>query len=591
MRRSAPVLVTALALAAGGLTTVAPPAAGARVAKGACGWESMAALNPPEELRAGTLTIRSYAPVRLNLSGNVNWRADPYRDSTWRLGFHSLKWMEGLLVSGDPADLALARAIVADFVADNPDPGAATGSWVEPATAFRTSVLLCLRRQGAGDPALVTWLDPILRTHVSALIRRYAGTANHGTIQSLALLAAGCVMDVPAWRTKAAARISDELAAAIDSQGAITEQATFYAPLIWRLFAQAGQHLKACEMPAPSGLAKKLAGVDTFSAHATRPGGTFVEIGDSWPTRPSGLGPNTDWVATGGQEGVRPAGLVKVYNAGYVFARDSWTSPRQYYTLRFGPRRYAHGHHDHLGVTYWAAGRDVLVDSGFDGYRLRAFRLWARSPAAHNVVVVRGTPFRASAHSRLVGRSAGRGAKTWQVRDRAYTGAERHRTVLVDDVLPLMLVRDDVTTSRARELRVLWHLDPSWRKERVTTDAVGTRVTFLSPDGRLRATVLQLSAPGRRFARSATKLIKGRYTPAQGFVSRHRGDRTPNWVIQNRHAAATAASVVTLILVTPVATRIAGRWLIVNGQDRIRVKVGAKVRRYDSTRRGEMSPR
>jgi hypothetical protein len=62
-------------------------------------------------------------------------------------------------------------------------------------------------------------------------------------------------------------------------------------------------------------------------------------------------------------------------------------------------------------------------------------------------------------------------------------------------------------------------------------------------------------------------------------------------VIQNRHAAATAASVVTLILVTPVATRIAGRWLIVNGQDRIRVKVGAKVRRYDSTRRGEMSPR
>jgi hypothetical protein len=125
MRRSVVAVATAAVLAAGSLVGAASTAAAAPLARGGCGWQaSMAALNPPAALRSGVLSLPHYAPVNLTLDGNVNWATDPYRDPTWRLWFHSLKWAESLVTSGDWADHDLARAILTDFVADNPDPGA-----------------------------------------------------------------------------------------------------------------------------------------------------------------------------------------------------------------------------------------------------------------------------------------------------------------------------------------------------------------------------------------------------------------------------------------------------------------------------------
>ncbi|HVE26504.1 MAG TPA: heparinase II/III family protein, partial [Sporichthya sp.] len=532
-------------------------------------------------IRQGVLRLSGFAPAKLKLDGDVNWYADPFDDPTWQLWFHSLKWMESLVVSGNPTDLQLARRIVADFVHDRPDPGSNTGAWDDHATALRTSLLVCMYQRG--DAALRSWIRPIIRAHAGVLINRYAGAYNHGTMQSLALLASGCALGNPDWRTLAASRLGNELRREIDAQGAISEQAPGYSPFIQRLHREGLAHLAACGMPVPPGAAERLAAVDTFAAHATRPGGTFLEIGDTWPDHPSGMGPHTRWIATGGAKGTMPEELVKAYKAGYVFGRDSWVDTGQEYSLRYGPGRYVHGHNDHLAMTYWAAGHDVLVDSGYAGYASDSFREWSRSLAAHNVPVVKDARFSTNASTRLVGRSATADTHTWQLRDSAFSGVERHRTVLVDDAMRLMLVRDDVTSRSKHGLQISWHLDPSWRKEAVVNRPGTSRATFLSKDGSLRATVLQIAAPGQRLPQKAATLERG-------YVSRSRNDKTRDWVVDAHRRAATRQSVFTLVLVTPVNVPVTATRAQAGHGVRLSVTVGTTTRTYVSTRRGGMTP-
>jgi hypothetical protein len=574
---------TAIAgLLAGLLVVPSTPAVAAPLALGGCGWQAgLAKQNTPESIRAGVLRLSQFDPVKLKLDGDVDWYADPFHDPTWQLWFHSLKWMESLVVSGNPADLNLARRIVADFMHDRPDPGSNTGAWDDHATALRTSLLVCMYQRG--DAGLRSWVRPIIRAHTRVLVNRYAGAYNHGTMQSLALLAAGCALNDSSWRALAASRLGNELRRGIDAQGAITEQAPGYAPFIQRLHREGLKHLSACGMPEPAGAAERLEAVDTFAAHATRPDGTFLEIGDTWPDRPSGMGPYTRWIATGGTKGTMPAELVRAYRAGYVFGRDSWVGTQQQYSLRFGPGRYVHGHNDHLAMTYWAAGHDVLVDSGYAGYASNSFREWSRSLAAHNVPIVKDAAFSASAATKLVGRSATADTHTWQLRDAAFSGVERHRTVLVDDAMRLMLVRDDVTSKRKHALQVRWHLDPSWRKESVVNHRGSSRATFLSEDGSLRATVLQLAAPGQVLPKKAATL-------GRGYVSRARNDKTRDWVVDAHRPAATKHSVITLVLVTPVNVPVTASRTKEGRGVHIAVTVGTTTRIYTSDRRGGLTP-
>ncbi|HUR74613.1 MAG TPA: heparinase II/III family protein [Sporichthya sp.] len=593
MVRFGVALATAATLAAGTVIGTAAAADAGVVARGGCGWQAgMATANPPSAIRSGVLKLPQFSPVKLNLTGDVNWAADPYRDPTWTLWFHSLKWMESLATSGDAADLALARAIVTDFLDDNRDPGTNDGAWEDHATSLRTSVLVCMWQRSGGDTEFREWIAPVIAAHAKALSTRYVGPWNHGIMQNLALLGAGCALDVPAWRATAAARLADGARASVDSQGAITEGAPGYAPFIQALLRDIRSHLTACELPAPAGLSAQIAAVDLFAAHATRPGGKFVQLGDTNPVTPgAGMGPYTSWVASGGAQGTQPTDTVRAYDAGYVFGRDSWTNTGQQYTLRFGPGRAVHGHNDHLAVTYWANGHDLLVDPGYSGYADPDYRRWQKSAQAHNVPMVEGAAFNPDAATRLVGKSAAKGAHTWQLQDRAFAGSERYRTVLADDTMRLMLVRDDVTSTRKRALRVLWHLDPSWRKEALDNDARSSRATFRSADGRYRATILQLAAPGTALPANAATLVKGQRAPVQGYVSRGHGDRTPAWVVEARRSAAKKQSVITLIVVTKVGTKVQATWSKPHGQDRIRVTVGKTTRVYDSTRRGGLSVR
>ncbi len=156
--------------------------------------------------------------------------------------------------------------------------------------------------------------------------------------------------------------------------------------------------------------------------------------------------------------------------------------------------------------------------------------------------------------------------------------------------MKLMVVRDDITADRERKLQVLWHLDPSWRKERVINNKRNVTATFLSSNGKYRASIIQLAAPGTTIPKDSTITLKARKAPkVQGFVSRHRGDKTPAWVVDARRGAAKKQSVITVILVTRVGQKAKASWNKPKGNNRIRVTVGTTTKVYNSARRGGLT--
>src|SRR5699024_6481092 len=123
-------------------------------------------------------------------------------------------------------------------------------------------------------------------------------------------------------------------------------------------------------LPRPEGAERHLQAPEGI-AHATRPDGTLVPIGDTDLQNPKQVrSPAVAYVTTNGRAGTPPPETVKVYNAGYVFGRSGWGTAQRpyaaqsYYSLRFGPARRVHGHPDGTSLTYSARGINWVVDPG-----------------------------------------------------------------------------------------------------------------------------------------------------------------------------------------------------------------------------------
>ena len=175
----------------------------------------------------------------------------------------------------------------------------------------------------------------------------------------------------------------------IDPQGAVNEQATLYENFVYTLWQTALPALAACGYQLPGWITARIAKLPAFLGSATEPDGDLVQIGDSYVERPADVGPRH--------------ALVSVYpQAGYVFGRSGWTPAASFYSLRFGPGREIHGHNDHMGLTYYARGRDLIVDAGHDGYAATPYRTWLQSPEAASTLVLPGVPFSPGAATALV---------------------------------------------------------------------------------------------------------------------------------------------------------------------------------------------
>ncbi|WP_052423514.1 heparinase II/III domain-containing protein [Nonomuraea candida] len=427
-----------------------------------------------EEVMDGLVTFVGLPPVRLGTESDpaaIDWTANPHGNRSWALNLHALRWVGRLVAAyeggGERACLDRAAAVADHWMRANPrgGPGVSEWAWAEHAVALRAPALVCLSEHVRTERL---WDGLAEHGEVLADPALYREGHNHGLDQDIGLLVIGCRLGRARWRDLAVRRMTASAELAIDAQGALHEQAPRYGLYVHRRLGVALRAIRESGAEPPERLVARRRALESYVAHATQPDGRLVPIGDS--------------PADARADGFRHEGpVVKVFDAGYVFGRTAWDDPRAaYYSIRFGPGRRLHGHEDHLGVTYSARGRAILVETGFHSYERTGYADWTRSPEAHNVPVPTAGTFRPGTATRLLASSAGPSSQSYELADDAY-GVRRTRRVLVGHDPDVMVVHDCVDSGT---LRSLWHFDPALTVvsrrdgEVVLGDAGGFRVTL-----------------------------------------------------------------------------------------------------------------
>ncbi len=564
-------VVPAGAVPAGDVKTLASKAMVAGAGTYTCpGFSTVDDATSVAQLQADIYAWGPYAPYKVgNGSGNVNWRLNPYKNPSWYMWFHSLRWLgQGIMAGAEGNKTALDRVatITKDWVTDNPY------SWkgdigAYESTMHRTNVLLCLRQAIVSGlsvtalPAAYGWLDTALINHAKFLTANWSGAWNHGTDESIALFGVGCTLNRDDYKTTAQNRLAAGITTAIDAQGSTNEQSTAYAQFNYALWGRAVAALEACGADAGTTINTRRALLANWLSLATNSLGNLHQIGDSEvvATRPID-GTPLQYAGTRGTAGVAPALRVGVYSSGYVFGRTGWGETRPFnqessYSIRYGASRALHGHSDHTAITYTSRGRDILINGGHAGYQNDAWRTWAKGQTAASAMT---TPLAPETYpvTKLTRRLVNANSDFYEFADTPGAGISRNRAVLVLKDPDLVVSLDRATATKAQQFQTLWHL-PSDQKATVysRTTAIG-----MKPGDTSRTILFQV--PYRQALPAGAILIKqGKTSPIQGW-------HYPNIFTRNSAPtlmfarSGTTASILSVIAPVPAAGSVQykGRW-------------------------------
>ncbi|WP_214409582.1 heparinase II/III domain-containing protein [Sphaerisporangium fuscum] len=532
MRRRTRVLglLLSLVLTGGAISQAVPANAGSREARAAvkptaeCQGDWLPATPTSAQVMSGEVQFLDLPPVKIGKT--IDWHWSPYKNRSWDMVFASLRWVGRLVAdyetSGDEKLLARATELTKSWVESNPRGGsrASKYAWDEHPIALRAPVLVCLSRH-----VKASWLTGSLIDHAKMLSNPalYEKGHNHGMDQDIALLRIGCRTGHDEWASLAIRRMTGSVKLDIDSQGALQEQAPRYGIYVHERLKVGMESITDCGRKVPSEIKKRWESLEGYITHATQPNGYMAPIGD------------------GGAD-VKPVGYqhskktVQVFRAGYVFGRTAWDKPESaWYSIRFGPALKFHGHEDHMGVTYYAQGHDVLVEAGFHSYEQSPYRYWTMSPEAHNVPVVVGKPFRGRTPTALVRSSVGGDRQSYKFTDKAY-GVSRTRSVLVNNGDDLMAVLD--TVPGGARARSYWHLDPALSP--VSTS--GGRIVVKDKSG-WKATLVQLDMTSCEPI-SGQSIVRGQTNPYQGWISPSYMQKVPDSVV----VSPSAGSLLTIVV-------------------------------------------
>jgi hypothetical protein len=493
------------------------------------GFSGLQTPNPLANLYADKFTWGPYAPYKVgNGGGNINWALNPYKNASWYMWFHSLRWLGQGIVAGGKGDLtALTRVntIAYDWYRDNPYSWKANvGAW--ESTMHRTNVLICLRQailsglKVTAVPTRYAWVNAALLSHARFLTNYWSGAWNHGTDESIALFGVGCTLGRTDYKNLAVQRLAAGITTSIDSQGSTNEQSTGYAAFNYSLWGRAAAVLQNCGVNPGTTIQTRRALLAKWLALATNSLGRLPQIGDTelqatypWSGTPM------EYAGSLGTRGGVPPWRVGVYSAGYVFGRTGWgTDPARgfrgesAYSIRYGPARAFHGHLDHTSITYTARGRDIVVDGGYAAYNAGAYRTWAVSPAAHSVLTTPTTPY-LNPVTRLTAYSVRSNAESYSFADAPGSGISRVRRVLVLKDPDLLVTWDTASARTAQAFQTLWHL-PSDQRATVISR---TTAAAIAPGDRTRTVLFQV--PFKQALPAGSTLVKqGQTSPIQGWT-------------------------------------------------------------------------
>ncbi|WP_350281401.1 heparinase II/III family protein [Kribbella sp. HUAS MG21] len=524
-----------------GASNVVPPTAAPATDIGADQFQTLAApfyacpgfsgiekTNPLVNLYADKFAWGPYAPYKVgNGGGNINWSLNPYRNASWYMWFHSLRWLGHAIIAGGKGDLtALTRAntIAYDWYRDNPYSWKGNiGAW--ESTMHRTNVLICLRQailtglKVTTVPTRYAWVNAALLSHARFLTNYWSGAWNHGTDESIALFGVGCTLGRTDYKNLAVQRLKAGITTSIDSQGSTNEQSTGYAAFNYSLWGRAAAVLQNCGVSPGTTIATRRALLAKWLTLATNSLGKLHQLGDTeeratypWSGTPM------EYAGSLGTRGTVPLWRVGVYSAGYVFGRTGWgTDPARgfrgesTYSIRYGPARAFHGHLDHTSITYTARGRDIVIDGGYAAYNAGAFRTWSVSPYAHSVLTTPTTPYLNPA-TRLTAYAVKSNAESYVFADAPGSGISRVRSVLVLKNPDLLVVWDRASARTAQAFQTLWHLPSDQRA------TVYSRTTAIAMAPRDTTKTIVFQIPFKQALPPGALLVKQAQTnPIQGW--------------------------------------------------------------------------
>ena len=238
------------------------------------------------------------------------------------------------------------------------------------------------------------------------------------------------------------------------------------------------------------------------------------------------LDPQFQWVRTGGAQGVAPAGRIAAFPAsGQVVLRSGFGPPgkdAQQTSVLFNVGRYrtSHSQYDELSLTLFAAGRELLPDSGLFTYAPGRDFAYFHGTRAHNTVVVDGADERRGA-GRLGATLHGPGWVSQTGSHTLYAGVTHTRSVVVLGK-GIVLVVDELRGTRSHDYEQTWHLFPGAQLRRSGLDTVATNAS-----GRPLLAIHEAPLPG-----AAVTALSGSLAPYQGWVSELYGKKTPAWAVQ-----------------------------------------------------------
>ncbi|MBD2761399.1 heparinase II/III family protein [Kocuria sp. cx-116] len=478
-----------------------------------------------EQVMAGVLRLAPHPKWKsVNLA---TWDADPFSSRNWQFQHHALRWLSPVryLASEGREDareywMNTVRSWIENNPTDNPP---SRFSWVDMADGLRAQEIV-FGWPLATSEAEQHLLLGALRTHGEWLAdEEHQVSGNHALHQNVGLFVLASFLKHEDWQQLAILRMEALFDSAFDTSGANDEGSIDYHRMNLSWWRGTWDRVLAEGAEIPAHVNETLSKAATFLAHATRPDGTMVPLGDTHLRQVHANDwPELEYVASRGESGQPPATTVVAAPNGYILGRSSWGttaipfSDQTHYSLRYGNHKARHQHEDRGSITLFSGGQDWITDPGSYLYEPKdPFRKYLRSRESHNVVLVDDVEYGQSDRVWLKACHVDEVGHDYTVVDTNYSGVELTRRVVYLPLLDLMVVLDHVAGDSKVTSRQVWHTEPGI-KPRYRDSALE-----LQKNDGAKFTVRWLGNGER------PKVTYGNESSVKEWVSRKWGDKTP----------------------------------------------------------------
>lgn len=431
----------------------------------------------PAARRAGVEIRRQAASGEISVVGEclpatvpIDWHQDPIRSRSWRYELHTMSLLDPFiqlyLDEGDEAAIRQALAISTDWICQNQlgESGISEFAWYDMAVGIRAPLLvysaLAAAQCGLLDTETAEVLVESVKSHGAFLAdsANYAHGHNHGLFQDEGLLllahTASFLPDSKGWREIAMGRALATLRTTVNWQeGVHLEHSAAYH------FAIVNMVRRLLEIepqwPQLSGLVSRL---ESAAPWFVMPDNHLVPLGDT----DSITAPN--WVR---EQASALAGMRAMPASGYVAVRDG----DSYLIISGGYHSHGHKQADELTFVLHEAGNLLVGDPGrFGYYEEEEMRIFARSAAAHNVLLVDDQDFpwkKKRAYGSCI-RGVGEGSGWYAVEgNNPLLDEVDHRRWFLYRPHEMLLICDVVSADSPQQLTRLLHLGPGVQAEKV----------------------------------------------------------------------------------------------------------------------------